>query len=196
MTAVRSSRQLRGLAGLILAGSLVACRKHPSADVAREIARREAFAHELIIDAGASRAWAMSSRSDVLFEDGFSVLMYDPPNNFLNHAFRWMSATNHVRLKSHGARPMRLFMHGWNDPKALKTRPEVTAYIDGQVVGTTGTDEAGLWGLEVIVQPEMLQNTWVDLTITLSAVAFHWIDAPYLKVAMLNGLQWDETGRP
>jgi hypothetical protein len=184
------------VATCVVAALLAGCEKRESAEVTREVAQRDRLARELLFDAGAGRAWAMSSRSDVLFEDGFSGLLFAPPHNYLNHAFRWMSATNHVRLKSHGARPMRLFMHGWADPYALKTRPEIAVYIDGRLIASMRVPEDGLWGIETIVPPELLREKWVDMKVTLSAVAFHWADAPYLQVAMMNGLEWTEVPTP
>lgn len=167
-------------------------KKEPSAEVAREMAQREAFAHELVIDAGASRAWFMSSRSDVLFEEGFSALTFDPDRDMKGHPFRWMGANNHVRLKGHGGHAMRLFVHGWTDYNAIKTHPIVSIYIDGRHFGSVQVTEDNLWGITTIVPADVLTRPWVDLTISLSSIAFHWLDAPYLKVAVLNGLEWTE----
>lgn len=175
---------------------ILACGNEPSPHVSREIARREALAHELIVDAGASRAWAVSSKSDVRFEEGFDVIAYDPPFQFSGHAFRWMGQNAHVRLKSHGGHAMRLQVHGWTDPNVIKSRPVVSAYIDGRLFGTALALEDGLWGIDFVVPADMLQSSWVDLKITISTIAFHWADPPDLKVAMLNGLTWSEIGAP
>lgn len=179
---------------LALASFGVACKApSPSPEVLREVEQREAFSEALIVDAGAQRARLLSSRSDVLFEEGLSTLEYDPPFQIRKHAMRWMGQRSHVRLKRHGDRPMRLFMHGWVDLNAIKTRPLISAYIDGRLFSTVTVPEDGLWGMDFVVPPEALRTTWVDLQITIGSVAFHWADPPELKVALLNGLSWTEA---
>jgi hypothetical protein len=107
-----------------------------------------------------------------------------------------MGQNCHVRLKSHGNRTMKLAFHGWADPHALKTRPVVSAYIDGRLFGATQALDTGLWGIESIVPGDVLGSRWVDLNITVSAVGFHWEDPPKLKTVLMNGLSWTEVGAP
>lgn len=179
---------------LVLASLGLACEApSPSAEVVRELGRREAFAEALAVDAGARRAWMLSSRSDVLFEEGLSALEYDPPFQFREHAMRWMGQRCHIRLKRHDGRSMRLFIYGWVDLKAVKTRPLISAQLDGRLLATVRVPEDGLWGMDLVVPPDALRTTWGDLQITLGSVAFHWADPPGLKVALLNGLSWTEA---
>lgn len=179
---------------LALASFSLACNApSPSPEVLREVEQREALAEALVVDAGAQRARLLSSRSDVVFEEGLSALEYDPPFQFRKHAMRWMGQRSLVRLKRHGDRPMRLFMHGWADLDAIKTRPLITASIDGRLLETVRVPEDGLWAMDLVVPPEALRATWVDLQITVGSVAFHWSDPPELKVALLNGLSWTEA---
>ena len=93
---------------------VTACSRGDGADpYAAESAQREAFVRSALDAGGASRALGVASTYDIQFEEGFSILSYeldskDGHASFTNHAFRWMGQHAHVRLKSHGARPMRL----------------------------------------------------------------------------------------
>ncbi len=171
---------------------LPSCAKaNVSADMQREVDAREQLGRAVAVDAGASRALAVASRADVLFEEGFSNVEYDPPDDFRHHAFRWMGQRGHVRLKSHERRPMRLSVKGWLNEKVIRAKAVVTLYINGRRLGSSGAVEDGHWSLETVV-PSSSQRTdgWLDLVVTVSAVAFHWSDAPTLRVVVVTGLEW------
>jgi hypothetical protein len=177
-----------------LAALAAGCSKGgPAPEVEAEVARREAFAHALALDAGQETAWGVSSRSDVRFEDGLSFVQYDPPDDFRGRAFRFMGQRATIRLAPRGDRPMRLLVYGWIDTKAIRTRPVVSAFIDGRLVATNGPVEPeGVWGIDTVIAPEILGGKrWVNLVLVLSSVAFHWDEPPVLKVAVLTGLEWE-----
>ena len=184
---------------LFVVAALVACvaacgNRERANEIEAETAARESFGRAIVIDAGAGRALGAASRSDVLFEDGFANLQYDPPDDYRNHAFRWMGQRGHVRLKSHGERPMKLKISGWLHEKVIRARPVVTLYVDGGRLYDTGAvPDDGLWGAEVTVGPGAMRGAqWIDLVITVSAVAFHWSDPPALNVVVVNRLEWSE----
>jgi hypothetical protein len=182
------------LAALALAALAGACSKDGSTpEVEAEIARREAFAHALALDAGENTAWGVSSRSDVRFGDGLSFVQYDPPHDFRGRAFRFMGQRATIRLAPRDDRPMRLFVYGWLDTKALRTRPVVSAFIDGRLVATIGPVEPeGHWMIDTVISSDVLGGKrWVNLVLVLSSVAFHWDEPPVLKVAVLTGLEWE-----
>jgi len=174
--------------------ALLGCTRGPPAEVTAEVARREAYAHAIAVDAGQGSAWSVSSRSEILFEEGFSGVQYDPPDDFRAHGFRWTGQRARVRLKSHGDRPMHLLLYGWVNLKVTRTHPTLAVYVDGQLVGgAPPVDDSGLWGIDTIVPASMLRDAkWVDLTLVVSAVAWHWAEPPDLRVVVLNGLFWDE----
>lgn len=172
-----------------------ACSSKPSPEVAAEIATRELVARGIAADAGSLSAWNVSSTNEILYDSGFSVLLHDPEGNFRAPAFRWMGQNAHVRLHTHGGKPMKLQLVGWVHEKVTMTRPVISAYIDGQLVLTTDNvpDHGHFNKSETIPAALVSGDRWVDLRITVNAVAFHWADAPDLRVIVLNELHWTEA---
>jgi hypothetical protein len=138
----------------------------------------------------AGRALHVASTDEIDFREDFSKVLYDPPGDFHNHAFRWVGKNARVRLKSHGDKPMFLRALGWIDEKAIRTSPTITFRIDGQFVYTTKPIKDHYWA-EMIVPAEMLRGReWVDLNMEFSSVAFHWLEPPMLTVAVLYKFEW------
>lgn len=179
---------------LALAAGLGCSGKSQSAEVRAEIEAREAFARAAVVDAGAGGALEVGSRSDVRFEDGFSIVSYDPPDDFLHgNAFRWMGQRSHVRVRAHHEHPMHLRIRGWLNEKVIRSKPVVAVYLDGQLLRDTGAVEEGFWVLETDVSGPMLHDLrWLDLVLTISTVAFQWAEPPDLRIAVLNSVQWTE----
>ncbi len=179
---------------LALAALATGCSRKESSGRAEEAARRDALARALSSDAGSSSAWNVSCSDEVIYADGFTLIQHDGSEGFRGRAFRWMGQRGTVRLKSHGSRPMRLFMYGWANVKALQTTPTLTAYIDGRIVGTTTPpSDTGLWGIDAIVPSGYLEgHDWVELTVTSSTIAWPWVDVPYVTVIAFNSLSWTE----
>ena len=165
----------------------------PNPAVQAEIASRESYAKALALDSGATTMLGVASRSNVLFEEGFSNIEYDPPNDFHNRAFRWMGKRGHIRLHSNGGRPATLKVTGWLHEKELRAKGVVALYLDGRYIRDTGAVEDGVWWIETLIQPELLRGArWHDLVITVSAVAYHWSDPPALHVVVINSVDWSE----
>ncbi len=182
-----------------LASALVAlgCSKAPTdadAKIAAEAALREAYGRSVAIDAGAERMLKVASRTDVMFEEGFGMVLYDPPEDFHNHAFRWMGKNGHVRVRRHGDKAMKLLVKGWFHEKVIKTRPVITAYLDGQYLEESKRVADGPhWELEKIIPPWMFRDReWVDLNLLCNAVGFHWSDPPQLNVVVVYDFEWTE----
>ena len=178
---------------------LTACSRRDGADpYAAEAVEREAFVRSALDAGGASRALGVASTWDIQFEEGFSILSYeldskDGHADFKNHAFRWMGQHAHVRLKSHGARPMRLIVAGWMHHKVVGTRPVINLFIDGIHLGSTNPiREDGHYWFEKVVPEWMIQRPWVDLVIQTTAVGFHWSDPPELRVLNVYKFAWTE----
>ena len=190
---MRNARLLAAL--FVTASAALACSAKDSRyDPQATPAERERFAVNAALDAGSGGALAVGSRNDVLFEEGFSLVSYDPPDDYKNHAFRWMGQRGHVRLRAHSEHAMKLKLVGWVNEKAIRAKPVLTLYIDGQRIHTTDPVENGHWWIETVVPADMLRSSsWHDLLITLSAVAFHWSDPPTLTLAVLNTLEWTEV---
>jgi hypothetical protein len=170
------------------------CSRSDGADPhAAEIATREAFAKRALEDAHAGRALGVSSTSEIQFEEGFSILSYDPPDDFHNHAFRWMGQNAHIRLKSHGKRAMKLVVVGWTNEKVIRAKPVMNLFIDGQFIATTNEIRDGHYWIETVVPEWVFRRPWVDLIIRTNAVGFHWGDPPELKVALVYRFGWTEA---
>lgn len=161
--------------------------------VAREMEVREAVGRAAAVDAGAGRSLLVASREDVRFEAGFSVVEYDPPDDFRNHAFRWMGQRGSVRLRGHRSAAMRLTVNGWLNEKVIRSKGVITSYLNGWRLATTGAVENGHWFIATTVPVELTQKSeWLDLTMEVSAVAYHWSDVPALRVVVVTKLLWEE----
>lgn len=192
---MRRPRALAAAALLALAplAGLSCSSKAPRPEVEAENASREAHGRTAVEAEDAGRALGIGSRNDVLFEEGFSIVSYDPPNDYRNGAFRWMGQRGHVRLRGHGDHAMSLTLKGWLHELVIRAKGVVTVYLDGIRLFDTGAVEMGHWQAEVVVPSAILHGRgWSDLIITVSAVAFHWSEPPALQVVVLNALDWSE----
>ena len=180
---------------LLVASCAAGCsNKSRKAEAEAESAAREQFARTAVIDAGAARMLTVASRADVLFEEGFGIVSYDPPDDFHNAAFRWMGQRGHVRVHSHGDRAMHLKITGWLHEKVLRAKGVVSFYLDGRLIGDTGAVESGNWGFETVVPSAVVHGAgWMDLIIAVSTVAYHWSDPPELRVVVINDFEWWES---
>lgn len=173
------------------------------APYASEIAEREAFAKNVLVDAGASRALGVSSTAEIQFDEGFGILSFDPPGDLLpdggiaphlfNHAFRWMGQNATARLKTRGGKAMKLLVAGWAHHGVIQAKPVISAYIDGHYIDSVGPIEAGHYWLETVVPPSVMRREWVDLTLRTNAVGFHWSDVPELNVLNVYRFEWTEA---
>lgn len=122
------------------------CAKSESPARLEEAALRQAAARAFAADAGSSENWNVSNTDEINFADGFTAIQHDGKLGFRDRGFRWMGQRGTVRLKTHRGRAMRLFIYGWANVKVLQTRPVLTAYMDGRMIGTSPATEEGHWG--------------------------------------------------
>ena len=101
----------------------------------------------MLFEADAGRALGVASTSEVQFDEGFGILSYendsDSHPSMTNHAFRWMGQNAHIRLKTHGSRPMKFLMVGWAHHVVWSARDGDTEFAlgetrwdDGRFIGT------------------------------------------------------------
>ncbi|MBN9163148.1 MAG: hypothetical protein BGO98_36640 [Myxococcales bacterium 68-20] len=192
-------RSLVMMSALATCAALGCSKKRPDPEATSEIARREAYARALLVDGGAV-AYRIGSNADVQFADGFSIVQFDPADDWRSHAFRWMGPKGHVRLRTQGNEPMRLKLGGWVNEKVIDTKPEIRLYIDGQPLSPQApslVDQNQFFVFEVDVDPTLFHGQeWVNLDIVASAVAWHWSDAPELKVIVVFELGWERLNAP
>jgi hypothetical protein len=181
--------------GLSALSSLVGCAKGPSeAETNEEISRREKYVKSLlVVDGGPAPATRVGSTTEVHFEEGFTGVQFDPPDDARSHAFRWMGQRGHVRVRTRGRQPMHLRVAGWLHEKVLHQRGTVAAYLNGQITGPAfPTDEKGIFVIDETLDPALFHDEeWVDLHIMPSSVVFHWADPPDLKVVVIFDFQWE-----
>jgi hypothetical protein len=177
---------------------LLGCSRTKVDPYADEIREREAFAKKTLEAVDAGRALGVTSTTEVQFEEGFGPLTYETDKDghpsFTNHAFRWMGQYAHARLKTGGARPMKLHIEGWVHHKVIDSQPVFSFYVDGVYVGSTDPigGEGHYW-VDKVIPTWALRRPWVDLVIRANAVGFHWGDAPELKVINVYKFGWTEA---
>ena len=177
---------------LVVFVATTACNRPTDERVSEEVKAREAYGKSVLFAEDAGRGYGVSSTSEIMFEEGFSQISYDPQEDFRQHAFRWIGQNAHVRLKPHPGRAMKLHIQGWVNDKVLRTYPTMILYLDGEPIRTEGPIEKGHYWIDVIVEPEHLRREWVDLSIRLNAVGFHWSEPPVLMVALVYNFAWTE----
>jgi hypothetical protein len=183
------------LAALLAVSGLGCGRRTVSDEQAREEARREEFRLHVLATEDAGRTGDVSSRPDVVFEDGFTKIMFDPTDDFRGHAFRWLGPNAHVRLKSHGNKRMRLHFKGWLDLNKIQTWPVITVFINGVAVKKPLPPvEFSFFEFESEISPDAFEgHEWADLHIVVASVAWHWLDAKQLSVAIIDDFDWVEV---
>jgi hypothetical protein len=177
-----------------LSGTVSSISGCSSARTAKSDEERERFA--LVIDeartASTERAFWVSSRPDLRFHSGFSIISYDPPADPLGRAFRWMGARSNIRVHGHGGGMHKFAVYGWVDNKALRTKPFLSVYINRQFLGTTASID-GLFEFKTTVDSSFIApDSWQNVELVLSTVAIHWADPPDLKVALVTHAEWHE----
>ena len=166
----------------------------PAAPMADERARRDQFVRTTAEREGATGSLRLTSSANVRFETGFSIIQYDPPGDYHNHAFRYLGQHSVVRLRTRGAKPMKLEIHGWVNCKLIRSKPSLAAYVDGRAISDVAVGDDGLFMLGGVIGPDVTAGKpWVDLTIDISSVGWHWGDPPTLMVALISDLDWAEA---
>lgn len=181
--------------------ALAACGSE--APVNPETEARERFIRELTVREGVPELWDLMSRSDVVFEDGWSAAtMIDPTlspkwtdavpaqRTVRKLPARWLGPTAHLRLRARGDQPMRLRIWGAVNVEALFTRPRLTVTFDGRELSSRVIGDDGALSVEATIPADRLGG-WSDVYVTLSSVGEPWRDAGGLRVARVEGVAWE-----
>jgi hypothetical protein len=161
--------------------------------VEQELKDRREFATRVLLDSDAGRLLRVSSSPDVMFEEGFSNVVFLPPDHYRNHASRWIGQQAHARVRRHPGRTMRLHIQGWLNEWVLRTHPQIALYLDGVLLHATPLIESSHYWIEIDVPPEKLTREWSDLVMRLNTVGYHWSDPPQLTVADVYSFTWTEV---
>lgn len=194
------TRRRRAIAAGLWAALAAACGREAALNPETEA--RERFIRELAQREGLADTWDVMSRADLVFEDGFSLTeMVDPrpstrwselPPSYASVravAARWMGPAGHLRVRGRGG-DMHLRIWGRTDVTRLMTRPRVTATFDGLEFYSRVMDEDGRFEIEAVIPQEWLRG-WADVYVLLSSVHEPWRQPPNLKVARVEGVQWE-----
>ena len=182
----------RFLAPLVLGQALLACRSERTTSTQQEVGDRNRLIEKEAALIKADRAFWVSNRPEIRFLWGFSLISYDPKDDFHNRAFRWIGAKSVLSLRSSSV-PMQLQINGWVDNNALRTKPTLSLYVDKRILATTEPLD-GIFEIKALIPPEWMQNAdFTKVEVVLSSVAFHWVDPPELKVALFTHVSWRPT---
>lgn len=174
------------------------CGPTPISDETRS---REAYLHQLAEREGLADAWHLMSRSELVFEDGFSLTELttpDPPPRWteLSTAIgsvravpvRWMTARAHLRVR--GRSDMHLALWGQIYAAAIATRPRMTVAFDGLEVAALVVEPDGRFRVDTVIPGTWLHG-WSDIDISLSSIHEPWRTVRDLRVARLEGVTWE-----
>lgn len=165
----------------------------------QETARREAWKRQLAERLNLRAAWALNSRGGLVFDDGFSGVMFGAsdeltparprePVELAATPVRWMHRRAHLRLRAE--RDMRLRLRGVVGREATGTRPRWTVSLDGQLLGSQVVADDGSFVIELSLAAAQL-GEWADLYVGFSSVGLPERDSRELRFARLDGVEWE-----
>jgi hypothetical protein len=197
----RTSTVLHDQSGLVALDLGASGQTAPTNTRSDEAARRDAWEARLADQEGLLSAWALTTRRDVRFEDGFSGLAFvdervdDPKWYDASHAtvepkrgtpVKWMYRRSHVRLRANT--PMHLSLAGKVNVATINARPRLDISLDGQLLGSVAVSPEGDFLFDITVPP---RSGWRDLYLVWSTVAQPERDARDLRAARLERLTWE-----
>ena len=170
-----------------------------------EPARRAAYVRDVADRAELHEAWSLNSRSNILFDDGFTGLVFldassdDPtwysalnpaaPPATRGTAARWMYRRSHLRVR--GAVDMRLALSGKINLGVAYTRPRLDVILDGALLATVVADAGGRFDIDTVVSAAQLASGWHDVFLVFDSIAEPSKDVRELRAARLESLEWE-----
>jgi hypothetical protein len=179
--------------GAVAMPSAVACTAASDGRLEQELKDRREFAQRVLRESDAGRLLGVSSTPDIMFEEGFSNIVFLQPNHYASHTSRWIGQQAHARVRRHPGHTMRLHVQGWLNEWVLRTHPQIALYLDGVLLHATPLIESSHYWIEVDVPPEKVIREWSDLVMRLNTVSYHWSDPPLLTVADVYNFTWTEV---
>jgi hypothetical protein len=180
--------------------------RRPVADLdGDEDRRRAAYVRGVADREGLRDAWSLTTRDDVLFEDGLTGLTFldgsadDPTWWDVLHPgpvpavrgtpARWLYRRAHVRVR--GDRPMDLHLHGKVNLGVAYARPRIDVTLDGDLLASVTADASGSFSAEAQVSPERLAGGWHDIYIVFGSIGEPQKDVRDLRTARLEAFDWE-----
>ena len=203
-TLAGSSRVLYDDAGLVVLDLEAHHKPALELDPADESLRRDDYVRKLAVHEGLFGEWRLSSRSDIVIEDGLNGITYLDPaaladphwNDAYDRAHepttgtpvKWMQRRVHWRVK--GDRAMHLMLRGHVNLNALYSRPRLDVSLDGELIASTVVDLRGNYIVDVVVPVELLDG-WCDLYAVWNTIGQPEKDVKDLRIARLEELVWE-----
>lgn len=172
-----------------------------SAPVNDETRAREDYLRGLAEREGLTDAWHLMTRSDLVFEDGFSLTSMAKPDDDRRWidleqavgsmravAVRWMTASGHLRVRGRG--DMHLRVWGRIHVLAISTRPRVTVTFAGLEIDSRIVEPDGTFALDTVIPGTWLHG-WSDVYVNLSSMHEPWRTVKDLRIARLEGVVWE-----
>jgi hypothetical protein len=174
----------------------------PRLDPAGEPMRRDAFVRALADREHLHGAWALSSRYDLVFADGFSgvtlldseadphwyELLYTNPEPEVGIPARWMTWRSHLRVR--GERDMHLVVRGKVNLNQVYSRPRIDVSLDGELLSSFTVDERGDFTIELVV-PKAKLDGWCDLYLVFNTVGQPEREVRNVRAARLSDVVWE-----
>lgn len=173
--------------------------------VADEPAARWAFMRRLAEREDILDIWTLTSRGDLVFEDGFSRAMRVARNDLgeweqvtrtterdRGLMVRWINRSNHLRLR--GAGDMQLRIRGHVAFDMIFARPRVSLTVAGHEMVSRLVEPNGTFDVDVTVPAAWLTG-WTDAYLHLSTVGEPWRDAAVTRVARVESVDWEPVRR-
>lgn len=177
----------------------------PATQPYAEVARRAAFVRDLADREELHDAWSLTTRANVLFDDGFTGLVFldpstdDPTWYDVFHApataatrgtaARWLYRRAHLRVR--GSADMHLALGGRVNLAAAYTRPRLDVMFDGELLATVIPDAGGRFEIDAEVTRAQLAGGWHDLYLVFDSIAEPQKDVREQRSARLESLEWE-----
>ncbi|MEO7097309.1 MAG: hypothetical protein ABI175_28870, partial [Polyangiales bacterium] len=177
----------------------------PPVQAYSEVARRAAFVRDLADREELHDAWSLTTRSNVLFDDGFTGLVFLDPSTddptwydafhapatapTRGTAARWLYRRAHLRVR--GSADMHLALGGKINLAAAYTRPRLDVMLDGELIATVIPDAGGRFDIDAQVTRAQLAGGWHDIYLVFDSIAEPQTNVRELRSARLESLEWE-----
>jgi hypothetical protein len=185
--------------------------------------RRDAWVRELAAREGLSDAWSLTSRHDLVFDDGLEDLEFVDPQlevarwfevgpgrpapprapdadpaaalrAMRGKAIRALGRRVHLRLR--GETDMRLALSAHMALGKVYTRPRMDVALDGALVASILPDERGAYALELVLSAAQLSGGWHDLYLVFSSIDDPVRASREPRTAVLEAVTWEPAAAP
>lgn len=183
--------------------ALAAC--HRDRPLGEEGRLREAYVKKLVARENVADLWLLSSREDVILDEGLSSLEMDD-NDLTNDdtwfmlpkgppakrgiGRRWMGRRIRIQVHGDGSTDMRLELRGHANLRRLYNRPRIAMTFDGNEIHSALVEPDGSFTIKATI-PRASQNGWSDVYVILSSIHEPVVAPEVLRVAQLEAVVWE-----